>query len=337
MIYPPVLRPGDTVALVAPAGPVDETMIRRAEARCRELGLEPELGAAVRARRDYLAGTDAERADDLARAISGDAAAIWAIRGGYGTVRTLERLDLSPLRDLPKPFIGFSDNTTLHLALFREGIVSYHGPHAGYEYFPPTTESVFRAVVMNAEPAGVLPAPESARPGSPGAPRALAPGAAEGPLVGGNLSLLAAACGTRYQPDTRGAILFIEDVAEPLYRIDRMLNQLRLAGLFDDIAGVALGQFSHVAGLDRDGVLDPAADPDAADRPDRDPGAEEASSLQRLFTELLGPLGVPVAFGLPFGHGRENWTLPMGVPARLDADAGTLALLDGATSERSLA
>jgi muramoyltetrapeptide carboxypeptidase len=287
-------------------------MIERALARCLELGLKPELGAAVRARRGYLAGDDADRADDLTRAIAGDAAAVWAIRGGYGTVRTLEHVDLSPVRDAPKPFIGFSDNTVVHLALLREGVVSFHGPHAGDPDFPATTAAVFRAVVMSTAPAGVLALPDAARPGGPEAPCALVPGVAEGPLVGGNLSLLAAACGTRYQPDTRDAILFIEEVGEALYRVDRMLNQLRLAGLFDDVAGVALGRFRHINESDDD--------PEAA--------------LRDLFTELLGPLGVPMAFGLPFGHAPENWTLPLGVPARLDADAGTLELLEGATSEK---
>jgi muramoyltetrapeptide carboxypeptidase len=310
------------VALVAPAGPVDEATIERAARRCRALGLEPVPGQAVRARKGYLAGTDAERAADLSRALT-DADAVWALRGGYGNLRTLDRVDLSPLRERPKPFIGFSDNTVVHLALYREGVVSFHGPHAGYEHFPATTEAVFRDVVMSADPAGAL-----ARP--PGAsPVPVVAGEAEGPLVGGNLSLLAATCGTRYQPDTRGAILFIEDVAEPLYRIDRMLSQLRLAGLFDDVAAVAFGEFSHTAGLERPGVLAPGSEPDAAiGDAERD---ATTASLSKLFGELLGPLGVPVALGLPFGHGRENWTLPLGVPARLDADAGTLELLEGAT------
>ncbi len=309
------------MALVAPAGPVDEATIERATRRCRQLGLEPVPGQSIRARKGYLAGTDAERAADLGRALTGPAAAVWALRGGYGNLRTLDRVDLSPLRERPKPFIGFSDNTVVHLALYREGVVSFHGPHAGHSYFPPTTEAVFRAVVMGTEPAGVLELP----PGEEPVP--VVGGAAEGPLVGGNLSLLAATCGTRYQPDTRGAILFIEDVAEPLYRIDRMLSQLRLAGLFDDVAGVAFGAFSHLSGLERDAVepVQPEPADGAGER------AAATASLSNLFGELLEPLGVPVALGLPFGHGRENWTLPLGVPARLDADAGTLELLEAAT------
>ena len=289
------------MALIAPAGPVDDATIDRALERCERLGLEPDLGPNARARTGYLAGADGVRADDLRTAIEGGAAGIWALRGGYGTLRTLEHVDLSTLRSRPKPFIGFSDNTAVHLALLREGVVSFHGPHAGVEHFPAATEAAFRAVVMTPEPAGRLPIPESrSEP-----PAAVVSGTAEGPLIGGNLSLLAAACGTRYQPDTRGAIVFFEDVSEPPYRLDRMLMQLRLAGLFDDIAGVAVGDLA---------------------------GNGEEAAGRDVVAELLGPLGVPVALGLPFGHGEENWTLPLGVPARLDADAGTLDVLEAATT-----
>ncbi|MGK7311169.1 MAG: S66 peptidase family protein [Candidatus Longimicrobiales bacterium M2_2A_002] len=296
------------MALIAPAGPVDDARNQRAHRRCEALGLEPVPGAGVRARDGYLAGSDRERADDLAAAIGDDTAAIWALRGGYGALRTLEHVDLTPLRERPKPFIGFSDNTAIHLALLREGVVSFHGPHAGSEHFPAATAAAFRTVVMTPEPAGALEVPADVRPAS------VVGGTAEGPLIGGNLSLLAATCGTRYQPDTRGAILFIEEVAEPPYRVDRMLMQLRLAGLLDDVAAVALGEFGP-AGSDAG-----------------EPGSGSGTPSAALFRELLGSLGVPVALGLPFGHGRENWTLPLGVPARLDADAGTLELLEAAVT-----
>lgn len=301
------------MSLIAPAGPVDEPTIERALERCRALGFEPALGDAARRRTGYLAGTDRQRADDLERVIRDDSAGIWALRGGYGTLRTLEHADLSPLRERPKPFIGFSDNTVIHLALLREGLVSFHGPHAGTDRFPSTTEEVFRAVVMRPEPAGTLPVPPGMRP------ETLVGGTARGPLVGGNLALLAATCGTRHQPDTRGAILFLEEVGESLYRIDRMLVQLRLAGLLDDIVAVAIGQLTD------------EEDPAEGTPSDPEEGRPTVASVRALMTELLEPLGVPVAFGLPFGHGTENWTLPLGVPARLDADAGTLELLEAAT------
>lgn len=298
------------MALVAPAGPVDEEKVRTALDRCRYLGLEPVPGASVRARTGYLAGPDARRGADLQAAVDGDVSAIWALRGGYGTLRTLRHVDLAGLRDRPRPFIGFSDNTAIHLALLRLGIVSFHGPHAGFEHFPTETEAAFRAVVMGRGPVGLLPMPAGSSPVT------VAPGVAEGRLVGGNLSMVAAVCGTPYQPDTRGAILFLEDVSEPLYRVDRMLTQLRLAGVLDGLAGVAVGEFTE--------MLEPMH---AAD-------ARGETSLESVLADLLGPLGVPVAMGLPFGHGSQNWTLPLGTLARLDADAGSLAIIESATTHR---
>ncbi|MFP4623419.1 MAG: LD-carboxypeptidase [Gemmatimonadota bacterium] len=296
---------------MAPAGPVNETMIRAAVARCRHLGFEPVPGAAIRERHGYLAGSDARRAADLRAAIDDDTTAIWALRGGYGTLRTLARVDLSPLVTRPKAFLGFSDNTAVHLALRKLGLVSFHAPHAGYEHFPPVTERAFRGVVMARRAPFLLPWPEDHPEPTP-----LCPGSAEGPLVGGNLAMLAAACGTPYQPELRGAILFLEDVGEPLYRLDRMLTQLRLAGVLAGVAGIALGAFT------------PPAEPDPSER------VEDPPTLRQVLRELLAPLGVPVLMGLPFGHERENWTLPVGTRARLDADAGSLEIMEPATAER---
>jgi muramoyltetrapeptide carboxypeptidase len=310
VIRPPVLEAGDRVALVAPAGPVDDVKIETALDRCRRLGLEAVPGAGIRSRAGYLAGTDEERARDLQAAVDGDVAAIWALRGGYGTLRTLRQVDLRRLRERPRAFIGFSDNTAIHLALLRLGVVSFHGPHAGFEHFPPETESAFRAVLMGDGAAGALPVPGA------WARVTIAAGEAEGPLVGGNLAMLAAVCGTPYQPDMRGAILFLEDVGEPLYRIDRLLQQLRLAGLLDGVAGVAVGEFTE--------MLDPVTAAEAASEP----------SLESLLAETLTPLGVPVVMGLPFGHGVQNWTLPVGIRARLDATAGTLSILEPAMSRK---
>ena len=298
VILPPTLVPGDRVSLIAPAGPVSEDVIETALSRCAQLGLEPVQGAAIRSRDRYLAGRDEDRAEDMRQAIQGESRGIWALRGGYGTFRTLKTVDLGPLRDRPKAFIGFSDNTVVHMALRAMGLVSFHGPHAGYAHFPEVTEQSFRAAVMSSQPPGLLPLPVDCRP------EAIRGGTAEGPLLGGNLSMLAAVCGTPYQPMTRGAILFIEDVGEAAYRVDRMLMQLRLAGLLDELAAVAVGDFSP---------------------------AEPEPAVHDVLVELLRPLGVPVLSGLPFGHERQNWTLPVGVRARLDAESGTLEILEPAT------
>lgn len=281
---------------------MDEVRIERALGNCDRLGLEPVLGAGARQRMDYLAGSDDTRADDLRGALLDPRIdAVWALRGGYGTMRTLAALRHLPPH-APRPYIGFSDNTAVHLALLQSGVVSFHGPHAGGE-LSPFAEDVFRRVLFSADAAGELPLPPDAPP-----PVALAPGRAEGELIGGNLSLLASLVGTPWQPDVRGRLLFIEEVSESFYRIDRMLMQLRLAGTLDDVAGVVLGQFTECTGDD------------------------PARAITDVLHELLAPLGVPVGYGYPFGHVVDNWTLPLGVRARFDAGAGSLALLEPAVT-----
>ena len=272
-------------------------MIATAVARCHHLGLEPVEGRALRSRTGYLAGSDQARAADLRWGFE-DADAVWAVRGGYGNLRTLDRVDLDPVRERPVPFIGFSDNTVVHMALHHRGITSFHGPHGGYEHFTDTTETVFRSVLWSGAAPGVLPLPPDAEP------EPVVSGVAEGRLMGGNLAILAATCGTPYQPSARGAILFLEDVGEPAYKVDRMLTQLRLAGVLDGVAGMAVGDFRG--------------------------GETSNHEMRAVFEDRVGSLGVPVLAGLPFGHGVENWTLPLGVPARLDAAAGTLEILESA-------
>lgn len=303
-LRPPKLGPGARVLLAAPASPISEARIRTAIARCGSLGYEPILASSARARDGYLAGSDADRAADLQRGIEDpDIDAIWAIRGGYGTMRLLSRLDLAPLRRRPKAFVGFSDNTALHLALGRLDIVSFHGPHAGFDAFPGWAEACFRRIVERADPPGAL-------PGDPDrdSPVALVGGTAEGRITGGNLALLAALCGTPYALDARDAILVIEDVGEPVYRIDRMLQQLALAGALDGVAGLAFGRFTRVP-------------PRSPDRP-----------LEAVLREWAARFDVPAVSGVPVGHTAHNWTLPFGVRARLDAGAGTLEILEPAVA-----
>lgn len=304
-LRPPRLRPGARVALVAPAGPVDDERVERALENCRRLDVEPVLGEAARRRMDYLAGRDEERARDLRSALTDPSIdAVWALRGGYGTMRTLAELRQLPPHP-PKAYIGFSDNTAVHLALLRSGVVSFHGPHAGGE-FPEFSETALRRVLFHAEPAGTLPLdPDRDRPVT------IRGGSAEGELCGGNLSLLASLIGTPWQPELRGRLLFVEEVAESFYRIDRMFTQLRLAGVLEGVSGIVLGQFTECCG----------------DEPGR--------TIEDLFAELLEPPRVPVASGFPFGHVHNNWTLPLGVRARLDADEGTLTLLEAAVTQEA--
>lgn len=306
MIRPPALAPGARIALVAPAGPLSAGAVERAEARVRGWGFEPVTGAYARGRHGFLSAPDAERAADLNAALrDGSVDAIWCLRGGYGVMRILDAIDWAALAERPRPVIGFSDITALHLGVQRLGIVSLHAPHpATVEMTAFSADGVLRALT-SAEPAGILPFP-----GGGGRARAITGGVAEGRLVGGNLSLVAATMGTEYAIDAAGAILFLEEVGEPAYRLDRMLTQLRLAGVLDAVAGVALGDFTE----------------------SRDDGAEQLPSPAEVLRDRLGDLGVPVAYGFPFGHVDDNWTLPVGARARLNADEGTFALLEPAVA-----
>ena len=281
---------------------------------CRALGFVPLLGRNAGARYGYLAGTDDERLADLNEALRDDSIdGVWCLQGGYGATRILDRVDFAALRRRPKPVIGYSDITALiNAAVLRAGVVGFHGPCA-CDPFSAFTRRHFERVLCAAVPAGVGERPTA--PPSQLVPRqgriaALCGGVAEGRLVGGNLTLLQALIGTPFQPDLAGAILFLEDVHEDLYRVDRMLAHLRLAGLLRGLAGVAVGRFTEMKRQTGGGAL----------------------AFDEVLETYFAPLGIPIAHGFPFGHVEDQWTLPLGVRARLDADAGTLALLEAAVS-----
>ena len=293
------------MALVAPAGPLTAERLEASEARCRALGFEPILFPGVSERTGFLAGSDHCRLRDLQSALDDPSFdAVWALRGGYGITRILSQVDFSGIDAAPKAYIGFSDNTALHAALFTRGIVSFHGPHPGAA-FPAETEDCWRRVLMRAEPAGLLPT----RPEDP-APVTLVGGAVSAPLLGGNLALLAALCGTSYCVRAEGCILFLEDVGEAAYRIDRMLVQLRDAGVLAGVAGLALGRFTEAPN-------------------------GEAHQVRVVLEDFARGLNVPAVFDLPIGHIDHNWTLPLGIRATLNADAATLELVEPAVVKES--
>jgi len=312
-IRPPRLARGSRVALVAPAGPLlDRDDLVRAEGLCRALGYEPVLGPNTAQRYGYFAGTDEQRLADLNGALRDpELSAIWCIRGGYGTTRILDRVDFDALARRPKPIIGYSDITAiLNAATRRAGVVTFHAPMARAA-MPPFSRRHFERVIGSAEPAGRLERlPEPAGVLLPRENRiaVLRGGVAEGPLMGGNLSLLQCLVGTPHFPELDGAILFLEDVGEDLYRVDRMLAHLRMAGALDRLAGVAIGRFTELKRAMTDGAL----------------------GLDDVLGTYFLPLGVPVAYGFPIGHIDDQWTLPLGVRSRLDADAGEVDLLEPA-------
>lgn len=315
LVRPPKLRNGSRITLVAPAGPlVERDDVARAAELCRALGYLPTVAPHALDKYGYLAGGDDARLADLNDALaSPDVDGVWCVRGGYGITRLLGSVDFAGFARHPKPVIGFSDITALLVALRQEtGVVTFHGPTARGS-MPAFTRRHFERVVARAEPGGAL----ERLPATPDVlvPQrdrivALREGVVEGPLTGGNLTLLQCLIGTPFAPVLDGAILFIEDVGEEVYRIDRMLAHLRLAGLLARVAGVAVGRFTEVGRRGADGVI----------------------GLEEVLETYLAPLGVPVAWGFPVGHIDDQWTLPLGVRARLDAGRGTLELLEAAVS-----
>jgi muramoyltetrapeptide carboxypeptidase len=313
VLKPRRLAPGDRVALVAPASMAFEaSTVDQAREQLEALGFQVRVGEHARARNGYFAGTDAKRAADLnAMFAAPDIAGIFCYTGGWGTPRILPLVDYAAIRRNPKVLIGYSDVTALLNAITQEtGLVTFHGPMAAWDLRPWTLEQLKR-VLMSAEPIGTLSNPPK------GADElinrdfrilTLRGGKASGRLVGGNLTMVASLMGTPWEVDTRGAILFLEDVHEAYYRIDRMLTQLRLGGKLDQLAGVVFGYCSEC------------------------PTEAPSFSFEEILADFFARLGVPACAGLAFGHLKEKLTLPVGLEATLDADAGTLGFTEAAVS-----
>lgn len=305
----PALRPGGRVAIVAPASAADGAAFDAAE-WLQARGYDPRIMPAALTRADapfdYLAGDDSARLNDLHAAFSDPAIdAVWCLQGGFGSWRLADRLDFNLLRQHPKPFIGYSDITALHLAIQRHaGFVTFHGPMLAQDLLAgkqePTASHVLAMVGGQIGQGAWIDAPPDSNP------VVLAPGSASGRLVGGNLALIAAMIGSRHEIATRDAILFIEDVNEALPRIDRLLWQLRAAGKFERIRGVLAGNFTRL-GL-------PMGD------------ALGQSQLFALLQEQFGGRGIPVLAAWPSGHGDPNLTLPLGATVTLDTQRRGLRL-----------
>lgn len=312
-IKPRRLSEGDTVGMVLPASATFERdRIKLGQEQLEALGLKVELGKHVYDRHGYLAGTDEDRAADINRMFADERIdGIVAYTGGWGSPRLLPLLDYDVIRRNPKVFVGFSDITALLVAIQQKtGLITFHGPVAASTFEKYSVEN-FRKVVMEAQPAGVLaPPPKRADVLVERVNRItrIAGGKASGQLTGGNLTLVAATMGTPYEIETEGKILFLEDRGEELYRIDRMLTQLHLGGKLSRLAGFVFGR--------------------CTDCTFKGPGF----SLEDLLFERFEQLGIPAISGLSFGHIEQKLTLPLGVRATLDGDAGTLSLDEAAVS-----
>ena len=295
---PRMLKRGDRVRLVSPASSPEAKAVRRGEELLRSWGLEVEYAEHALDEFGYLAATDAERLSDLNAALADPKVrGVICTRGGYGVQRIIDGVDRHAVRRDPKPLVGFSDITGLQQWLWRQtGLATIHGPMAAWndDRTGPKSAEALRTALMTTDRI-VL----TRNPDEPGADVEV-PGRARGTLLGGNVSLLAAAVGNRELPGLRGAILFLEDVGEAPYRLDRMLTSMRRSGVLDGLAGIALGQWTDCEG---------------------EPGEWTVSEMLR---DRLGDLGVPILGGLPIGHGQGQLTMPLGVRATLDTAAGTL-------------
>jgi muramoyltetrapeptide carboxypeptidase len=311
---PPRLRQGDVVGLVEPAGFVDdEFALDLAIKSVAAMGLVPKPAPHLLARHGYLAGTDEQRAQDLnAMYADPEVRAVFAVRGGWGCGRILPLLDFDMIRANPKLLVGFSDITALHLAFAaKAGFTTIHGPNASSAWGKLSWDS-FRGLAFDAQtPTYAMPEGSEDRLVQRSGPRTFRAGKATGRLLGGNLTVLASLVGTPYLPDFAGAILFIEDVDEAEYRIDRMLTQLSLAGILKKVAGVVFGQCTdcRAVGTSYGGF-----------------------TLSQVLKQHFEPLGVPAFQGAQFGHVANQYSIPVGARAEMDAAAGTIRILEPAVA-----
>jgi muramoyltetrapeptide carboxypeptidase len=301
-VRPIALQPGDRVRVIAPAG-LPDTRLARGIQILQSFGLVVEAGAHLYDKFGYFAGTDEARLADLNAAFADPGVrGVFAARGGYGTQRIIDGLDLAAVRRDPRVFVGFSDLTTLIGRLWRGArLVSFYGPMVNWtdsRTGPVEIESLRSAIMSTAR---IVLTRDPAEPSS----AVVVPGTATGTLLGGNLTMLQAGIDTKDLPDLRGAILLFEDTDEAPYSYDRMLTQLRRTGLLKRLAGIAIGQFTNAT------------------------GAAGTWTAAQAVQDRVGDLGVPVLGGLRIGHGTGQLTVPLGSRATIDADAGTLTVEPG--------
>ncbi|AXA84152.1 LD-carboxypeptidase [Lysobacter oculi] len=307
-LLPPALNPGDTVALVSPSSATDDSFsLQLAKEAMEALGFKVKLGAHAGSRYGHLAGQDAERAGDLNTAFADPSVkAIVCVRGGSGAARLLPLLDYGLIRRHPKILLGYSDITALHSAIHSQtGLVTFHGP-IGVGSWNRFNVDQFKRLFLDRE---LMDYRNRMEAGDELVPRQnrtipITGGKARGELVGGNLSVLVALAGSKYMPDFSGKILFLEDVSEAPYRVDRMFSTLKLMGALDRIAGFIFGQCSDCNPGDGYGSL----------------------TLEQILNDYIKPLGVPAYRGAMIGHVREQFIVPVGGAVEMDADAGSFRM-----------
>lgn len=313
-VKPKRLQKGDTIGIVAPASPLDnKSDLIRGVKTLEEWGYQVVVGKHVNKKYEYLAGTDEERASDLNEMFADDAIdAIVVTQGGYGSARTIRYLDFDMIRDHPKIFVGYSDITSLHLALQKfTGLVSFHGPGmAGFnpEFLTEYRKESFLKALTEPQPIGEIKLADEKK-----WINVINEGKVRGEIVGGNLTLICSSLGTPYEIDTDGKILFFEELDTEPWIIDHMLSHLYNAGILQRAAGIVIGEcvdcvpFKH------------------------NPGFPVTFSLEDVLEQYLMPLEIPVMYGLPLGHTPDLATIPLGVEALLDATNRKLIIEEVAT------
>lgn len=302
LILPKAISWNSTIGLVAPASPIyDSSQFDEMISTLNELGFDLKLGQHVQDQYGYLAGTDEDRAQDLMSMFTDpEVDAILCVRGGWGCNRIIDLLDYEIIKANPKPLIGFSDITSLHNAILsKTGLVSFHGP-VGKSEWNSFTKNSFEEVLINKK-RGVYDLDELQIDAF-----TITKGTAEGPLLGGNLSVLVAMLGSDYLPSFDNAILFLEDVGEDVYRLDRMLTQLKLNGILDQISGFIFGKCTNC-----------------------DAGSNSLT-IPQLFDDLIKPLNIPAYYGAMISHEKLNVTIPVGIRARMNAEEMNFEALSSA-------
>ena len=299
LIRPPQLKQGDTVGVVAPAGPVDRSQLETGLEVIRGMGFEPLLGRHVHARSRFMAGPDKGRAQDLMDMFRDpQVRAIFCARGGYGTNRVLPHLKPGTIRANAKVVVGSSDITLLlHFLVQKCGLIAFHGPMVAGSFGRAEmkqSQRQFKGLLTGSVKGRSFHAPRA---------KVFSQGVAQGKLTGGCLTLLCRSLGTPYEINTRNRILLIEDVNEPLYRVDGMLWQLKNAGMFKGVRGIIFGEMVNC-------------------RPQR----QGEGTIADILTDLFPNSGFPILTHCPIGHGKEVWTLPLETSATLDSEAKTLEL-----------
>ncbi len=297
---PKLLKQGDNVALIAPGSSIPEAKIEKAKYNLISLGLKVEEGQFIREKYGYTAGKDYERIADIHWAFGDESIdGIWCIRGGYGCTRLLPFLDYSLIRKNPKILIGYSDITALHMAIFKKsGLSTFHGPVGSSEFTPYTTGYLQK--MLFAPISG-----QCIRHKDPNKVITLSPGTAKGKLIGGNLSLISAMCGTKYLPSAKGKIVFLEDIDEKPYSVDRMLIQLEQAWNLKKAKGILLGEFA-----------------------DCDSDSDRSLTLLETLENHFKNCGIPVLYNIPLGHIEDQATYPVGIKVSMNADSKEIILLE---------